>query len=309
MTARLRPESRPRSWPRAVGGLEDVAVPPPQQPSTTRSGRKSGKENCAMAGTIPGIPPRRPRPGVSCTRLPGEHPSRRRRGDILTCASRQVSAMKGVSRPVGRVLCARLRGPAVIHLGLPLPAASCGLPASIGRAALERSRRPAPPGAGPFDLAPGGVYRAAAVTCGAGGLLHHRFTLTPRRGDAATRGGLFSVALSRGSPRVGVTDHPALWSPDLPHRAGARRDRPADSPAIQDTPAGPRSGRQNRDGKTAGSRARRPAGRQDGGQTRRRADKTATRQGGGQPGAAGSLRQRTAMSSGLAFRRGTPPAA
>jgi hypothetical protein len=31
----------------------------------------------------------------------------------------------------------------------------------------------------PLDLAPGGVYRAAAVTCGAGGLLHHRFTLTP----------------------------------------------------------------------------------------------------------------------------------
>src|SRR5579863_5786516 len=86
----------------------------------------------------------------------------------------------GVSRPVGRVLCARSRGPAVIHLGLPLPAASCGLPASIGRAALNRSRRPAPlaANAGPLDLAPGGVYRAAAVTCGAGGLLHHRFTLT-----------------------------------------------------------------------------------------------------------------------------------
>ncbi len=33
----------------------------------------------------------------------------------------------------------------------------------------------------PFDLAPGGVYLAAAVTCGAGGLLHRRFTLTPRR--------------------------------------------------------------------------------------------------------------------------------
>jgi hypothetical protein len=31
----------------------------------------------------------------------------------------------------------------------------------------------------PLDLAPGGVYRAAAVACGAGGLLHHRFTLTP----------------------------------------------------------------------------------------------------------------------------------
>ena len=46
-----------------------------------------------------------------------------------------------VSRPVGRVLCARSRGAADIHLGLPLPAASCGLPASIGRAALYRSRR------------------------------------------------------------------------------------------------------------------------------------------------------------------------
>jgi hypothetical protein len=48
------------------------------------------------------------------------------------------------------------------------------------------------------------------------------------------------VALSRGSPRVGVTDHPVLWSPDLPHRAGARRDRPADSPVfrIRRTPPG-----------------------------------------------------------------------
>jgi len=46
-----------------------------------------------------------------------------------------------VSRPVGRVLCPRSRGAAVIHLGLPLPTASCGLPASIGRAALNRSRR------------------------------------------------------------------------------------------------------------------------------------------------------------------------
>src|SRR6478609_7864370 len=31
-------------------------------------------------------------------------------------------------------------------------------------------------------------------------------------------GGLFSVALSRESPRVGVTHHLALWSPDLPRR-------------------------------------------------------------------------------------------
>src|SRR5271169_3399420 len=119
----------------------------------------------------------------------------------------------GVSRPVGRVLCSRSRGAAVIHLGLPLPAASCGLPASIGRAALDRSRRE--------PLAP-------LLT-----LLRVGFTEPPQSPAALVvsytavsplprrwrRGGLFFVALSRGSPRVGVTDHPALWSPDLPHRA------------------------------------------------------------------------------------------
>jgi hypothetical protein len=76
----------------------------------------------------------------------------------------------------------------------------------------------------PLDLAPGGVYQATAVTCGAGGLLHHRFTLTP-----IARGGLFSVALSRGSPRVGVTHHLALWSPDFPRRSFLHRDHPANS--------------------------------------------------------------------------------
>jgi len=43
----------------------------------------------------------------------------------------------------------------IIHLGLPLPTTSCGLPANIERA--TRSRRPC----GPLDLAPGGVYRAS----------------------------------------------------------------------------------------------------------------------------------------------------
>ena len=46
-------------------------------------------------------------------------------------------------------------------------------------------------------------------------------------------GGLFSVALSRGSPRVGVTDHPALRSPDLPrhtHRAARPPGRLARHP-------------------------------------------------------------------------------
>jgi len=38
------------------------------------------------------------------------------------------------------------------------------------------------------------------------------------RSRVVHRGGLFSVALSRGSPRVAVSHHLALWSPDVPRR-------------------------------------------------------------------------------------------
>jgi hypothetical protein len=89
----------------------------------------------------------------------------------------------------------------------------------LGRAALKHSLS---------DLAPGGVCRAAPVTRCAGGLLHHRFTLTAP-GPRAAHGGLFSVALSRGSPRVGVTHHLALRSPDVPR--WTRRSHAAARPA------------------------------------------------------------------------------
>ena len=62
-----------------------------------------------------------------------------------------------------------------------------------------------------FGLAPGGVCQASDVTTGTGELLPHRFTLTP-----TLRGGLLSVALSCSSPRLGITQHPALRSPDFP---------------------------------------------------------------------------------------------
>jgi hypothetical protein len=85
---------------------------------------------------------------VTCTTYVQRPNSRHRRAVAargLTRASPTATSpyrsRKGVSRPVGRVLCPRLRGAAAIHLGLPLPTASCGLPASIGRAALDRSRR------------------------------------------------------------------------------------------------------------------------------------------------------------------------
>jgi hypothetical protein len=49
------------------------------------------------------------------------------------------------------------------------------------------------------------------------------------RGRGARAGGLLSVALCRVSPRLGVTQRPALWSPDFPQRTCARRGRLADS--------------------------------------------------------------------------------
>ncbi len=121
-----------------------------------------------------------------------------------------------VSRSVGGILSARLKaGRVAIHLS--------GLPGDMGRAG-----RPT------FDLAPGGVYPAVRVASDAGALLPHRFTLTcgtPKRG--APIGGLLSVALSCESPRLAVSQHPALRSPDLP-RPGPTpgRDHPTNSPSL-----------------------------------------------------------------------------
>src|SRR5437879_3473880 len=68
-----------------------------------------------------------------------------------------------------------------------------------------------------FGLAPGGV-------CLAGRSPGRRWALTPpfhpylaaRLRRHALPGGLISVALSFGLPRLGVTQRPALWSPDFP---------------------------------------------------------------------------------------------
>jgi len=70
-----------------------------------------------------------------------------------------------------------------------------------------------------FGLAPDGVYQAIPVTRDTGELLPHLFTLTLNR-LAPAQGGLFSAALSLGSPPVAVSDHPALRSPDFPPQPG-----------------------------------------------------------------------------------------
>ncbi len=68
---------------------------------------------------------------------------------------------------------------------------------------------------------------------------YRTFSPLPRHATLANRvrGGMFSVALSLGSPPVGVTDHPALWSPDfpLPSPRGEDSDHPALSGRLQDS--------------------------------------------------------------------------
>jgi len=151
-------------------------------------------------------------------------------GSSAACGAAGQGHVKWVSRPVGRVLCARMRGAAVIHLGLPLPAASCGLPANIGRAALDRSRRE--------PLAP-------LLT-----LLRVGFTEPPQSPAALVVSYTTVSPLPRGAgvPRRGAVcflwhcpaGHPGSALPTtLPCGARtfltgpqARRDRPADSPAF-----------------------------------------------------------------------------
>jgi len=68
-----------------------------------------------------------------------------------------------------------------------------------------------------FGLAPGGVYKASAVTGGTGELLPHPFTLTSlERLNVPVGGGFLSVALSFPLPGLGVTQRFVLWSPDFP---------------------------------------------------------------------------------------------
>ena len=140
----------------------------------------------------------------SCVTRPGTS-----RGDIWRPGPSRCAA----SRPVRRILYRALR-PGDGHPSRP----------AIARRLLRPTRGLA--GGQPIpllDLAPGGVCRAAGVTPGAGALLPHRFTLTCAPHGAI--GGLLSVALSCGSPRLGVTQHRALWSPDVP-RIGHADPRP-----------------------------------------------------------------------------------
>jgi hypothetical protein len=106
----------------------------------------------------------------------------------------------------------------------------------LRRAAFKRPRRHniASATSRPPDLAPGGVYRAAAVTCSAGGLLHHRFTLTVGLATPGRRRSVFCGTFPRVAPG-------RRYRPPCPAEPGPssaipayrnRRDRPANSPVA-----------------------------------------------------------------------------
>lgn len=185
-----------------------------------------------VTGTGPMPGPRPGAPGVAAFPLPAATPAHR--GSDLPGDGSEGShhtTCRGTSRAVGRVLSrAAVAGRAVtvIHLGWPLPTTSSALPVCSGGP--------------PSNAHCLGLLRMGFTepTWSPRPLVVSYTTVSPlplppvRTGRS---GGLFSVALSRGSPRVGVGHHPALRSPDLPRRwlptdATVRPTRPPPSLGV-----------------------------------------------------------------------------
>jgi hypothetical protein len=59
-------------------------------------------------------------------------------------------------------------------------------------------------------------------------------TVSGYKTQIRSAGGLLSVALSVGLPRLGVTQHPALWCSDFPHLERGATIRPACNNLISD---------------------------------------------------------------------------
>jgi len=124
--------------------------------------------------------------------------------------------------------------------GLPSPAGSSGLPADIGRAALNRPRR-SPPRGGTLLPCSGWGLPSHPGHPGAGGLLPHRSPLPGSPPEPASVAVCFCGTVPRVAP-VAVSNHPALWSRTfLGGLRGGRRDRRSTRPSrdhdTSDSPA------------------------------------------------------------------------
>ena len=114
---------------------------------------------------------------------------------------------------------------AIIYLDDTSPCRSGSLPGIMRRRAAScRSKTDL----SLLGLAPDGGYLAAHITMGAGGLLHHLFTITCSWGDRLS----VSVALIRqvgsfqSDPAPVISRRRALWSADFPRLVRTSRDRP-----------------------------------------------------------------------------------
>jgi hypothetical protein len=154
------------------------------------------------------------------------------------------------SRPISRVLSPPCGGDdhssrRPVAWLLKLPTRTLSRRAAEAGAPLRRRRRRSL-----FGIAPDGVFHAMphhwAMRCALTAPFHHH-----RRHPEGLRSGcLFSVALSVGSPRLVVNQHPALWSSDFPLVETAQKPpRPA---IVWPTPSPIYAGR---DGLASASRA------------------------------------------------------
>lgn len=117
---------------------------------------------------------------------------------------------EGTGRSISRVLsgeCDCSPAGTIIHLGLVLPRTS--------------SDQPGCSGGQPSNTSCSTLHRMgfAEPPQSPEALVVSYTTVSPLPAASSAAGGLFSVALACGFPRVGVTHHPALWSPDFPRRA------------------------------------------------------------------------------------------
>ena len=205
--------SRPGSGASATGPAASTSRPPAATASSKRGSRtQTIKANTCShqwsRGQAPACASREP---GSRTHLQWSHPS----GDPES--QRSATWRRGRNRIHGvpdRGDVGRIRH--VTH-GSPLLRAFRSRPVSrILSMSSHPSERPTWTSAGNLQtvllgLASGGVYQAAASPRRRCALTAPFHPCRPETADAAPDvGGVISVALSRGFPRVGVTDHPAL---------------------------------------------------------------------------------------------------
>lgn len=163
--------------------------------------------------------------------LPRPQSRPRRRGPFFLPQGGQGNGTKSewVCKPSSvRVSGAPPRG-AIIHLGQRLPV--CLGAAYPGIIVRRTTSLPL------FGLAPDEVFPAICVAADAVSSYLTFSPLLPPQPKLRTVSGMFSVALSVGSPLLGVTQHPVLRSSDFPHcRKFRQRDRPTHSEKLDCQP-------------------------------------------------------------------------